>query len=123
MRAAVIAALLITAVPAGARDLGQWGQVSPKVRACFHDLRSPEGGMCCDGADGVKVEDPDWHQNADGSYSVTLSGAERKVDSGHVTDAGKCGAGYAIVWTYPQWELGSDKPTDVIRCFSPGTRS
>lgn len=117
---ALAGVLALALGPASARDLGQWSHIDPKIRACFHDLRSPEGGFCCDGADGVKIEDPDWHDNQDGTYSVTLDGVAQRIDVGHVTNAGTCGARYAIAWTYIEWD--GDKPKHKVRCFSPGTR-
>lgn len=118
--AALALAGALSPTSAHARDLGQWSHVDPQIRACFHSLRSLEGGFCCDGADGVRIEDPNWHDNQDGTYSVTLDGVLQMIDLGHVTNAATCGARYAIAWTFIEWIDG--KPQHRIRCFSPGTR-
>src|SRR5690348_5505123 len=82
--------------PAQARDLGQYSQVDPKTRACFTSARDAYGTNCCDTSDGSRVEDPDWGQNADGSYRVVVDGEKRPVEPSQVVQ--KPCTRYAVIW-------------------------
>lgn len=65
---------LITALwinSAHSRDLdGSYAASNPDLHAWFNQLRSDKG-LCCDFAEGVKVEDVDWNTNGN-TYTVRL---------------------------------------------------
>lgn len=121
-RAALVAALLILAAAAlaavafswgaYARDTGQWGH-DAATSEWFKSLRAPNGIPCCDYADGVRLEDPDWRENPDGSYAVFAKGAWHAIDKDHIITATNR-VGYAIVWWPEHW----DHPS----CFMPGAK-
>lgn len=114
MKYALTTALIIFSIePALAFDSQKWAQVDQSTRDWFKGLRSPSGFPCCDFADGNRVEDPDWRQNEDGSYSVIWEGEWRQVPPERVL-TGTNRVGYAILW----WHKGVDNPY----CFLPGAR-
>ena len=82
----------------------------------FKSLRNGMGGSCCDGADFVRVEDPDWDVEG-GRYRVKLSGVWHVVPPQNVVKATNI-VGYAIVWPVMN---GDGKQS--VRCFMPGAAS
>lgn len=103
---------LLLVVSAHARDDGRYAQ-SPN-RDWFRSLQDKHGMSCCDGADGMRLEDPDWEFNGD-AYRVRLNGDWYAVSSDQVvTDNNR--VGYAIVWPW----MDSDGKLK-IRCFLPGS--
>jgi hypothetical protein len=103
--------------PVNARDDGRYAD-SP-LKSWFKGLRSGRG-LCCDFADGVRIDDVDWDTNGptykDGNatYRVRLGGQWLDVPpSAVVTEPNR--AGPAIVWPL----IYDGKPYDV-RCFLPG---
>lgn len=124
----LIAALLASVGPAGARDLhglanrgssivtlarddGRYAN-SP-LKSWFDQLASGKG-LCCSFADGLRVEDVDW-DTQDGHYRVRLNGEWIVVpDTAIVTEPNRFGP--AVVWPY----MNSDGQTQ-IRCFLPGS--
>ena len=77
--------------------------------------RSASGkGLCCDFADGRKVEDVDWDiDGPGGTYRVRIDGKWVAVPpDAVVTEPNKYGA--AVVWPY----LVDGEP--AVRCFMPG---
>lgn len=116
-RAALVAALLIPAPGLAPEafskgDRGQWGH-DAATSEWFKSLRAPNGIPCCDYADGVRLEDPEWRENPDGSYSVFAKGEWRMIDKDHVITTSNR-VGYAILWWPEHW----DHPS----CFMPGAR-
>jgi hypothetical protein len=86
--------------------------VDAQTRAWFKSLTNIKGEVCCDVADGHRIEDPDWKVESAG-YAVRVSRTWSPVDPAQVVK-GTNRLGYAIVWL---WPVGSSK----IRCFMPGT--
>jgi hypothetical protein len=115
MRFWLAIATLLLALPAGARDLGQWSHVDPKTREWFRGLTNSASQVCCDEADGQRVEDPNWRIESDGSYSVAINGQRTKVPPELLVKGGNR-VGFAIVWLWPPY-----KPE--LRCFMPGTET
>jgi hypothetical protein len=91
---------------------GAWGH-DEATSAWFKSLRSPNGIPCCDYVDGVRLEDPEWRENDDGSFDVLARGKWNHVDAEHIVKATNR-VGYAILW----WPNGMDHPS----CFLPGAR-
>lgn len=85
----------------------------PATQEWFKSLQNGYGTSCCDYADGSRVEDPDWRQNDDGSYSVVWKGQWIKLDPKRVLQ-GTNRVGYAILWGNPS--------VDQPYCFLPGAR-
>jgi hypothetical protein len=109
--AAVLAAFLIPAA-AFAMDRGQWNH-DAATSEWFKSLKNQNGVPCCDYADGSRLEDPEWRENDDGSYSIFAKGAWHTVDRWHVVK-GTNRVGYAILW----WPVHWPEPS----CFLPGVR-
>jgi hypothetical protein len=107
--AAVLAAFLL---PATAKDGGQWGH-DPATSEWFKSLKSAAGTPCCDYADGVRLEDPEWHENDDGSFEVFARGQWWTMQPGQLVKATNR-VGYAILWWPENWPAPS--------CFLPGAR-
>jgi hypothetical protein len=114
MNTGPLAILLAVAVlPVGivmARDDGRYAN-SP-LKPWFESLRSGRG-LCCSGADGVVVADPDW-ESWDGHYRVRLDGDWITVpDDAVITEPNR--SGRTMVWP-SRGSLGIS-----IRCFMPGS--
>ena len=108
MRAAALL-LLLAALPAAARDRGQYGATDPATRAWFKGLHSAAGTWCCDEADGMRVEDPNWRLAGD-HYEVFRNGAWEAVPVDALVTA-KNKVGFAVLWA---------PPAGRILCFMPG---
>ncbi len=94
-----------------ARDDGRYAQ-SP-LKEWFGGLKSNEGALCCSGADGTALEDPDW-KSKDGHYQVRIDGQWMTVPDGAVvTEPNRFGR--AMVWPLKGY-MGT-----TIRCFMPGS--
>jgi hypothetical protein len=111
----------LTAGPAFVADTGQWGDVSPTVRAWFKSVRSPQGVPCCDVADGHRT---DYELRSTG-YWVPIpespSGNDNWMEvppDAVVQNAGNP-VGEAIVWYARRTNTGGHA-TFHIRCFVPG---
>jgi len=115
--AAILAAFLFAQsgcglIPAYARDTGRWGH-DPVTSEWFKSLRSAAGTPCCDYADGVRLEDPEWRENDDGTFDVFARGAWWKMQPDQLVKATNR-VGYAILWWPVNWAAPS--------CFLPGSR-
>lgn len=108
------ASLLLTVLSTSAADRGQWTNQDAATRDWFKGLHNDYGTSCCDFADGSRVDDPDWRQNEDGSYSVIWKGQWTQLDPKRILK-GTNRVGYAILWGNPS--------VDQPYCFIPGTRS
>ena len=125
----LIAALLASVGPAGARDLhglanrgssivtlarddGRYAN-SP-LKSWFDQLASGKG-LCCSFADGFSIQDVDWDTSGpDGTYRVRIHGEWINVPpNAVVTEPNRFGP--AVVWPY----MDGDGQTQ-IRCFLPG---
>lgn len=107
---AAILLLIITAVPALARDDGRYA--NSELKPWFDSLRSGRG-PCCSDADGSALSDIDWDSDR-GHYRVRLEGVWVDVpDDAVITEPNR--AGRAMVW--PMWLEGVVQ----IRCFIPGS--
>jgi hypothetical protein len=96
--------------PAIAFDRGQWG-TDLELRQWFKGLTNPAGNSCCDTADGVRVEAPDWRKDADGTYAVFARGGWHTIDKTRIVTSTNQ-VGYAILW----WPIYWAHPS----CFLPG---
>jgi hypothetical protein len=126
----IIAMLLASLVPVGARELHEFALLrgggstitlarddgryaNSPLKSWFDQLASGKG-LCCSFADGFRVDDVDW-DTRDGHYRVRLNGDWIVVpDNAVVTEPNKFGP--AVVWPY----MNSDGQTQ-IRCFLPGS--
>lgn len=105
--------LLLSATAANAFDGPKWANQDDSTREWFRGLKNPNGTPCCDYADGNRVEDPDYHENDDGTYEVTVGLKTFHIDKQHIVQATNR-VGYAILWGRPDY--------DMIYCFLPGAR-
>lgn len=108
--AMVMAVAATAATPAMARDSGQYAQVNPELHEWFDGIKSPRGVPCCSTSDGVKLEDPDWRIEEDGSYSVRLEGKWTPIPPDAVVTIPNR-VGYAVVWIF----------NGQLLCFMPGS--
>jgi hypothetical protein len=108
-----VTAFAATMSPGHARDDGRYAQ-SPN-RDWFRSLTNQYGIMCCEGADGVRLDDPDWEFDGNG-YRVRLDGRWMPVPpQAIVRQQNKMS--YAIVWPWKEdghWRIG---------CFMAGNAS
>lgn len=95
-----------------AADNGQWNH-DPETSAWFNSLHSPKGTPCCDYADGMRIEDPAYKENDDGSFDIELGSEVIHVGSEKVI-RGTNKVGYAILWRMMNKE---------VTCFLPGSGS
>lgn len=116
LRLALASALsLACVIVTHARDQGQWKDLNSATTDWFKHLRNFETNIpCCDYADGMRLEDPDYRENPDGSYEVFIRNEWRHVDKSQVINPVPRFVDYAIIW----WADGIDHPY----CFMPGTR-
>ena len=94
-----------------ARDDGRYAQ-SPN-REWFRSLTNQYGIMCCEGADGMSLDDPDWEFSGDG-YRVRIEGNWMPVPAQAIVRQ-QNKMNHAMVWLWKddgQWRIG---------CFMPGT--
>jgi hypothetical protein len=111
-RLAQVALLVCTAVLTSAAlafDNGQYGNISPDIRAWFKAVIAPNGVPCCDIADGHRT-DYDFHE---GAYWVPIEGQWMAVpERAIIRDRGNP-VGQAVVW-YVHHHGGI-----IISCFVP----
>ena len=94
-------------------DGPQWASIDAEMRQWFKSLRNSHGESCCDSADGVRIEDPDWKENGDHSYEVFARGKWNQIPPDRVLQ-GSNRVGYPILW----WPPYRETPT----CFLPGSK-
>ena len=105
---------VLTGVVHAAGPPEKWAQIDPVMREWFRGLHNDHGTSCCDSADGVRIEDPDWRQLDDeGNYEVFARDRWNRITPEYVLKATNR-VGYAILW----WPAYMDHPT----CFLPGAR-
>ena len=89
--------LLFILLPAFARNDGRYDD-NP-LRKWFDGLRNQKNFPCCEQSDGLRLEDPDWRTEQDGSYSVRLEGQWVPVPPEAVlTEPNK--VTYSVVWRF-----------------------
>ncbi|MGB7101658.1 MAG: hypothetical protein WBD95_23185 [Xanthobacteraceae bacterium] len=103
-------AALIICTPALAHDNGQFGNVSPEVRAWFKGVKSHTGIRCCDIADGHPTD----YDMRESKYWVPINGEWMVVPPEAVVNDEGNPTGDAVVW-YTTYD-----GTVYIRCFVPG---
>jgi hypothetical protein len=124
----LIAMLLVSVAPAGARDFQEFAvfggivtlarddgrYANSPLKSWFDQLASGKG-LCCSFADGFSIQDVDWDTaGPDGTYRVRMQGEWINVPpNAVVTEPNRFGP--AVVWPY----MDSDGQTQ-IRCFLPG---
>ncbi len=115
----IVCALALAALPvllpsgtSSARDLdGHWAN-SPN-KAWFARQKNNDGVLCCDAADGKRLEDADWKADAQGHYWVKLDGDWREVPDHAVINPKNRPVDYAVVWIF----------AGQIFCFMAGAGS
>jgi hypothetical protein len=112
IRAALVAALLIPA-SVWAFDSDKWDH-DPLTRDWFRSLHNERGALCCDTADGVRIEDPHWKELPEGGYVVFARERWVRISPDQVVNPPDRKMGYAILW----WPQNWDEPS----CFLPGPR-
>jgi hypothetical protein len=109
-----VAVLLIVApilsTPALARDNGQFGNVSPEIRAWFKSVKSHAGVPCCDIADGHRTD----YDMRESRYWVPINDEWMMVPPEAVVDDAGNPTGDAVVW------YSESNGNVYIRCFVPG---
>jgi hypothetical protein len=111
--AATVAAMasLAQARLAQAHDDGRYAQ-SPN-RVWFRSLTNQYGIICCDEADGMRLDDPDWEFDGE-TYRVRVDGSWMPVPAtAIVRQSNKMS--YAVVW------LWKDEGRLRVGCFMAGS--
>jgi hypothetical protein len=98
---------------AHAFDSSKWGH-DAATSEWFRSLKNSRGESCCDYADGVRLEDPEWRELEDHSFEVFAREKWNRVPANRVLK-GTNKVGYAILW----WPKAYDTPT----CFLPGAQN
>ncbi len=92
---------------AHARDDGS--HADAPLHDWFTHLQNGQGMLCCEEADGHRLEDVDWRGEADGTYSVRVDGQWIKLAPEQIVkEPNRLGS--AVVWI---WQ-------GRITCFMPG---
>jgi hypothetical protein len=98
---------------AQAFDSSKWGH-DAATSEWFSSLKNSRGESCCDYADGVRLEAPEWRELEDHSFEVFAREKWNKIPPNRVLK-GTNRVGYAILW----WPRAYDNPT----CFLPGAEN
>jgi hypothetical protein len=98
---------------AHAFDSSKWGH-DAATSEWFRSLKNSSGESCCDYADGVRLEAPEWRELEDHSFEVFAREKWNKIPPWRVLK-GTSRVGYAILW----WPKAFDNPT----CFLPGAEN
>jgi len=114
LMSALLLAMYSCVIPrAHAFDSPKWGH-DAATSEWFRSLKNSRGESCCDYADGVRLEAPDWRQLEDHSFEVFARNKWNKIPPNRVLK-GTNRVGYAILW----WPRAWDNPT----CFLPGAEN
>jgi hypothetical protein len=104
----VVVFVLSLFMPAHGRDLDGAHAAAP-LHDWFSNLRNGKGALCCEEADGHRLEDIDWRGEADGTYSVRVNEEWVKLQPEQVVkEPNRLGS--AVIWI---WQ-------GHITCFMPG---
>ena len=105
----------------GAMDHGQFNDAPEYIRDWFKGAKAPNGGACCDLADGHVTE----YQMRENHYWVPIEGAWVEVPAEAVIHDTKNPTGEGVVW-YTSVVYGNvEAPIreHVVRCFAPAAES
>lgn len=117
-RLAFISVLFLTLPhPAAATDHGQFGHVSPELRAWANSLTNKRKEGCCATADGWKPEEVEYDIKGN-KYRVKIDGQWYDVPPSAVIERPNR-FGFPVVWYFRTWDNGI-RPSISIRCFIPG---
>lgn len=86
IRAVMICIFVLIASLGFAKDGPQWGH-DPETSEWFRSLHNDSGMSCCDYADGVRIEDPNWFEIGGGEYAVFARGKWQAVPPDRVLKA------------------------------------
>ena len=106
---ALLALLPALASAALAVDNGQFGNVSPDIRAWFKSVIAPNGVPCCDESDGHRTE----YDVRGGAYWVPIEGHWMQVPAHAVIRDRGNPVGEAVVWYVHH------RGSIIISCFVP----
>jgi hypothetical protein len=110
VRLMLVAAAVMTNVPVGARNVGQFGDVDPQISAWFKSVQTKSGASCCDEADGHRT---DYRMEGD-RFMVPIDGKWYPVPPDAVLSTYGNPFLEGVVW-YVRYQ---GEP--YIRCFVPG---
>jgi hypothetical protein len=109
--------LLTVTEPAHAADHGQFGPMSPEVKAWANSLENKLKEGCCSTADGWRPQEVEYDMKGN-KYRVKIEGDWYDVPAAAVIDVPNR-FGFPVVWYYKVWDNGI-RPSISIRCFIPG---
>jgi hypothetical protein len=118
IRLVCISVLFLTATDlARAADHGQFGPISPEVKAWANSLENKLKEGCCSTADGWRPQEVEYDMKGN-KYRVKIEGDWYDVPAAAVIDVPNR-FGFPVVWYYKTWDNGI-RPSISIRCFIPG---
>ena len=109
--------LLMLSPAANAADHGQFGPMSPEMKAWANSLQNKQKEGCCSTADGWKPEEVEYDIK-DNKYRVKIEGAWYDVPPSAIIQRPNK-FGFPVVWYFKTWDNGI-RPSISIRCFIPG---
>ena len=118
---------LLSCAPFGiafGRDLGQWGNTDPDVKAWFRSLKMPDDPLvsCCGEADGYYCDD--LHVRADQAYcTVSDDRDDKKLKRAHVPIGAQIPIPPNKLGNYPGNPTGHSIVFIQINGFAPETYS
>jgi hypothetical protein len=118
IRLVCISVLFLTVADlARAADHGQFGPISPEVKAWANSLENKLKEGCCSTADGWRPQEVEYDMKGN-KYRVKIEGDWYDVPAAAVIDVPNR-FGFPVVWYYKTWDNGI-RPSISIRCFIPG---
>ena len=118
IRILMLISICVLPVPVRAFDNGQYADVPDNIRSWFKSIRSPNGRLCCDIADGHRTT---WKGDEAGRYWVPINGEWIQVPEEAVVYNSASPISESVVW-YNSFgdDEGLGYVTIDIRCFVPG---
>jgi hypothetical protein len=108
-------------VAAVAMDQGQFANAPERIRDWFKSAKGPNGGACCDLADGHRTE----YDMREDHYWVPIEGAWIEVPAQAVIHNAQNPTGEGVVWY--SWRVSGNVEAPIreplIRCFAPAVES
>ena len=82
MRFGLMMMMIVSALPAAARDNGQWGSSLPHIRQWFQSLMQPDNPVqsCC--GEGDAFEADNWEIEQDGTFVAIVTDGKGAVPNG-----------------------------------------